>query len=128
MSAASAPVPKPLDPAKFRDSLITAKGERRAHVALKRLETLWINTGTLCNLTCRNCYIESSPKNDRLAYVTANEVASYLDEIEREGLGTELIGFTGGFLFAWLLYCRRRGYADPTKPSTRSAVLPGDPP
>ena len=39
------------------------------------------NTGTLCNLTCRNCYIESSPKNDRLAYITLDEVLVYLDEI-----------------------------------------------
>jgi uncharacterized Fe-S cluster-containing radical SAM superfamily protein len=85
-----------LDPAKFKDVLVTAKGEQRAHVALKSLETLWFNTGTLCNLTCRNCYIESSPKNDRLVYLTAAEVTSFLDEIERDGLGTKLIGFTGG--------------------------------
>jgi pyruvate-formate lyase-activating enzyme len=86
----------PLDPRKFRDPLVTAKGERRARVALKALETLWFNTGTLCNLTCQNCYIESSPKNDRLAYLTGPEVARYLDEIEALGLGTRLIGFTGG--------------------------------
>jgi hypothetical protein len=43
-----------LDPAKFRDPAITAKGENRATVALRALETLWFNTGTLCNLTCRN--------------------------------------------------------------------------
>ena len=85
-----------LDPKKFKDALVTAKGEQRAHVALKALDTLWINTGTLCNLTCRNCYIESSPKNDRLVYLTAAEVSSYLDEIERDRLGTKLIGFTGG--------------------------------
>ncbi len=85
-----------LDPAKFRDAFVTAKGERRARVALSALETLWINTGTLCNLTCRNCYIESSPRNDRLVYLTASEVASYLDEIERDRLGTRLVGFTGG--------------------------------
>ncbi len=85
-----------LDAAKFKDVLVTAKGEQRAHVALKSLDTLWFNTGTLCNLTCRNCYIESSPKNDRLVYLTAAEVASYLDEIERDRLGTKLIGFTGG--------------------------------
>jgi len=85
-----------LDPAKFKDAAVTAKGEQRAHVALKSLETLWFNTGTLCNLTCRNCYIESSPKNDRLVYLTAAEVASYLDEIERDRRGTKLIGFTGG--------------------------------
>ncbi len=83
-----------LDQGKFRDPLVTAKGERRAHVTLGRLETLWINTGTLCNLTCRNCYIESSPTNDALVYVTLAEVDAYLDEAEV--LGTREIGFTGG--------------------------------
>ena len=87
---------QPLDPAKFRDPFITAKGEARAQVALRALETLWFNTGTLCNLTCRNCYIESSPRNDRLAYLTRDEVRDYLDEIARDGLPTRLIGFTGG--------------------------------
>jgi uncharacterized Fe-S cluster-containing radical SAM superfamily protein len=81
---------------KFRDPAITAKGERRAHVALGVLETLWFNTGTLCNLTCRNCYIESSPRNDRLAYLSLEDVRGYLDEIERDDLGTGTIGFTGG--------------------------------
>jgi uncharacterized Fe-S cluster-containing radical SAM superfamily protein len=85
-----------LDPRKFQDPFVTAKGERRAWVALKSLETLWFNTGTLCNLTCQHCYIESSPKNDRLVYLTAAEVAEYLDEIEADGLPTSLIGFTGG--------------------------------
>jgi uncharacterized Fe-S cluster-containing radical SAM superfamily protein len=87
---------KPLDPAKFRDPGVTADGSARAVVALDGLATLWINTGTLCNLTCANCYIESSPLNDRLAYITAAEVAAYLDEIETLALGTAEIGFTGG--------------------------------
>jgi uncharacterized Fe-S cluster-containing radical SAM superfamily protein len=85
-----------LDPAKFRDPLVTANGETRATVALRALETLWFNTGTLCNLTCRNCYIESSPRNDRLAYLTVAEVETYLNEIARDRLPTKLIGFTGG--------------------------------
>jgi len=89
-------LPVLLDPAKFKDALLTARGEERAHVALRTLETLWFNTGTLCNLTCQNCYIESSPRNDRLAYLSAAEVTDYLDEIERDGHGTKLIGFTGG--------------------------------
>ena len=96
MTQAFAKTTPRLDPRKFQDPLVTARGERRAHVALKALETLWFNTGTLCNLTCQNCYIESSPKNDRLAYLTAAEVTRYLDEIEQLRLGTELIGFTGG--------------------------------
>lgn len=86
----------PLDPRKFRNASITARGEQRASVALGSLHTLWFNTGTLCNLTCENCYIESSPRNDRLAYLSAAEVKSYLDELEREHLPTKLIGFTGG--------------------------------
>jgi hypothetical protein len=96
MAEASAAIAARLDPRKFRDPLVTANGERRARVALKSLDTLWFNTGTLCNLACRHCYIESSPRNDRLAYLSAAEIAGYLDEIEALRLGTTLIGFTGG--------------------------------
>ena len=91
-----AQAPPHLDSRKFQDPDVTADGEERASVALTRLETLWFNTGTLCNLECANCYIESSPRNDRLAYLTAAEVAAYLDEIERDRLDTHEIGFTGG--------------------------------
>jgi hypothetical protein len=86
----------PLDPAKFRDPRVTAKGEPRASVALKALKTLWFNTGTLCNLACANCYIESSPTNDALAYLTLADLEQYLDEIARDGLPVTEIGFTGG--------------------------------
>jgi Radical SAM superfamily/4Fe-4S single cluster domain len=82
--------------AKFTDPDITAKGERRASVPLDALQTLWINTGTLCNITCQNCYIESSPSNDRLAYITRAETAAYLDEIKNLGLATREIAYTGG--------------------------------
>jgi uncharacterized Fe-S cluster-containing radical SAM superfamily protein len=81
---------------KFSDLRVTANGESRASVQLEALETLWFNTGTRCNITCAHCYIESSPKNDRLAYLTLEDVCAYLDEIERDGLPTKLIGFTGG--------------------------------
>lgn len=86
----------PLGRAKFDDPLFTAKGERRAHVALTALETLWFNTGTLCNITCQNCYIESSPRNDRLVYLSLDDVRSYLDEIRADNLPVRMIGFTGG--------------------------------
>lgn len=81
---------------KFTNTLTTADGKPRASVALHRLDTLWVNTGTLCNIACSNCYIESGPRNDRLAYITQAEVSGYLDEIERDGLETVEIGFTGG--------------------------------
>jgi len=85
-----------VDRAKFQHPDWTASGERRASVGLEGLRTLWFNTGTLCNITCRNCYIESSPTNDRLVYLTADEVRGFLDEIIRDGLATTEIGFTGG--------------------------------
>jgi organic radical activating enzyme len=86
----------PLDPAKFRDPRLTAKGQERAVVALTHLRTVWFNTGSLCNLNCRGCYMESGPTNDRLLFITAAEVTSYLEEIARENLPVEEIGFTGG--------------------------------
>lgn len=85
-----------LDPAKFRDPLVTAKGERRAVAPAAGLTTLWFNTGTLCNLACATCYIESSPRNDALVYLSAVEVAAYLDEVEAEQLPVREVGFTGG--------------------------------
>ena len=85
-----------LDPAKFRDPDVTAKGEPRASVPMTALRALWFNTGSLCNIACTNCYIESTPSNDRLVYLGADEVRTYLDEVAREGWPVEEIGFTGG--------------------------------
>ena len=81
---------------KFQNPKVTLDGSIRASVTLKKLETLWINTGTLCNLTCKNCYIESSPKNDRLVWPTKEDVVTYLDEIKELDLPTKQIAFTGG--------------------------------
>lgn len=92
MPEGSAARPEP----KFTHPDVTAKGEQRAVVALTRLRTLWFNTGSLCNITCENCYMESSPKNDRLAYLSAGEVQGYLDEAQSLNQGLEEVGFTGG--------------------------------
>jgi uncharacterized Fe-S cluster-containing radical SAM superfamily protein len=81
---------------KFEDSFVTAKGETRASVALVDPETLWFNTGTLCNIQCVNCYIDSSPTNDALVYITADEVRDYLDQIAERKWPIREIGFTGG--------------------------------
>ena len=81
---------------KFADADWTMTGQPRAVVAMHGLATLWCNTGTKCNLACANCYIESSPTNDALLYLSAAEVTRYLDEISALALGTHEIGFTGG--------------------------------
>ncbi|MDP4574192.1 radical SAM protein [Qipengyuania sp. G39] len=84
----------PLPREKFSDPRITAAGETRASVALTELDTLWFNTGTLCNLACATCYIESSPTNDALVYLSADHAARFLDEAQ--AMGAREIGFTGG--------------------------------
>ena len=81
---------------KFQNSLVTANGEDRATVSLTNPETLWFNTGTLCNIECVNCYILSSPTNDALVYITAEEVSGYLDQIEERAWPIREIAFTGG--------------------------------
>lgn len=81
---------------KFNDPRITAKGEKRAHVSYVGTKTLWFNTGTLCNIECLNCYIESSPTNDRLVYLTLPDITPYLEELETADENKIEIGFTGG--------------------------------
>ncbi len=81
---------------KFADAYRTAKGEMRATVAFGGMRTLWFNTGTLCNIECAHCYIESSPKNDRLAYLALADILPYLDELDAAGERGVEIGFTGG--------------------------------
>ncbi|MFW8634651.1 radical SAM protein [Cribrihabitans pelagius] len=81
---------------KFQHPEVTADGQARASVPLSHPETLWFNTGTLCNIECSNCYILSSPSNDALVYLSAAEVEDYLDQIEAQGWPVREIGFTGG--------------------------------
>ncbi len=81
---------------KFRDRFVTADGQTRASVALSDPETLWFNTGTLCNIECLNCYIDSSPTNDALVYITADEVRTFLDQLKNRKWPVREIAFTGG--------------------------------
>lgn len=81
---------------KFEDPRVTADGAPRAAAPLVALKTLWFNTGSLCNIECAHCYIESSPRNDRLAYLTEDDVDSFLDELDEICDEPIEIGFTGG--------------------------------
>ena len=101
---------------KFIDPNVTAKGEQRAFVGLTHLKTLWFNTGSLCNIACQNCYMESTPKNDALVYLSAQDVEKFLNEACAENLPLEEIAFTGGepfmnkALIAMLEMSLSRGY------------------
>ena len=85
-----------LDISKFKDPQVTAKGDKRAKVYFKTLETLWFNTGSLCNIECANCYIASSPTADHFVYLTPDDMAPYLDEIDEISETPVEIAFTGG--------------------------------
>ena len=121
---------------KFLDPNFTAKGEPRAEVALTNPETLWFNTGTLCNIACPSCYIESSPTNDALVYLTADEVSDYLAQLEARNWGVREIGFTGGEPFMnpqmieMMRRCLERDYdvlvlTNAMRPMMRKSVLAG---
>ena len=102
--------------APFADPAVTADGEPRASVDFRGLETLWLNTGTLCNLACAHCYIESSPTNDRLVYLKLADVDRLLNEAKRAGAPLAEIGITGGEPFmnpeidAIVELCLERGF------------------
>ena len=82
---------------KFEHPGITAKGEERARVGFDALRTLWFNTGSLCNIECANCYIASSPRADHFVYLTPDDMAPYLDEVDALTGGEPVeIAFTGG--------------------------------
>lgn len=121
---------------KFEHPQITAKGKDRASVRLTNPETLWFNTGTLCNIACANCYIESSPTNDRLVYIATAEVTDYLDQITGLGWPVREIGFTGGEPFmnpdmiGMARICLERGFevlilTNAMRPMTRKAMREG---
>jgi pyruvate-formate lyase-activating enzyme len=62
-------------------------------VKLEGLETLWVNTGTLCNLACTKCFMESTPTNDSLSYFPLAALEKILAEAPPE---LSEIDFTGG--------------------------------
>jgi uncharacterized Fe-S cluster-containing radical SAM superfamily protein len=59
------------------------------------LDTVWFQVaGTLCNLTCRHCFISCSPTNHSHELMSRAEVRRYLDEAG--SLGVNDTYFTGG--------------------------------
>ena len=68
---------------------------RPARIALRRLSSLWFQvTGFLCNLECKHCLVDASPRNNALPFLDRTTVRSYLAEAET--LGVKEIYFTGG--------------------------------
>lgn len=86
--------------AKFQHPTITASGAERASVPFDGLRTLWVNTGTVCNLSCAGCYIELSPQNDRLSWFLPADLQALIAQAHRLGEPLAEVGFTGGEPFA----------------------------
>ena len=62
---------------------------------LSHLDQLWFQvSGTLCNLTCRHCFISCSPKNDTFGYLSFETVRRCLEQ--SVALGVKEYYFTGG--------------------------------
>ena len=101
---------------KFVNQHHTADGSDRAFVNFNGLNTLWFNTGTLCNIACKDCYIDSSPLNDKLLYLDLKDVKYYINEIQINNWSCKSIGFTGGEPFmnkdiiASIEFCLEKGF------------------
>lgn len=64
-------------------------------VPISHLDDLWFQvTGTVCNLSCRHCFISCSPKNDAFGYLSLDEVRRRLEE--SLPLGVKEYYYTGG--------------------------------
>src|SRR5260370_1158140 len=64
-------------------------------VPLAHLDDLWFQVaGTLCNLTCRHCFISSSPHNHNFGFLDLETVRGRLEE--SVCLGVKEYYFTGG--------------------------------
>ncbi len=69
--------------------------DRPARLPLQRLNSIWFQvTGLLCNLECTHCLVDSSPRNDAMAFLDRATIAVYLREAE--ALGVKEVYFTGG--------------------------------
>src|SRR6516165_1189078 len=64
-------------------------------VPLAHLDDLWFQvSGTLCNLTCRHCFISCSPHNHTFGFLSLETVERVLEE--SVALGVKEYYFTGG--------------------------------
>lgn len=69
--------------------------ELAPEVRLSHLDQLWFQVaGTLCNLTCRHCFISCSPQNDTFGYLPFETIRRCLEQ--SVALGVKEYYFTGG--------------------------------
>ncbi len=72
----------------------TADGQPRGYIQPQALTELWFHTGTNCNLQCPFCLEGSKPGDNRISFLTFDDVQPLMDEAL--ALGVEKYSFTGG--------------------------------
>ncbi|MDP6450415.1 MAG: radical SAM protein [Lentisphaeria bacterium] len=74
--------------------LQTDDDQPRGYIEPESLQELWFHTGTNCNLSCPFCLEGSKPGDNRLQFISFDEVTPLIDEALE--LGVERFSFTGG--------------------------------
>ncbi len=74
--------------------LRTSQGEKRGYIDPQRLRELWFHCGTVCNLSCPDCFEHSAPGDRRLETICLNDVKAFIDDAV--AMGIEQFSFTGG--------------------------------
>jgi len=74
--------------------LLASDGQHRGYIESSALTELWFHTGTNCNLSCPFCLEGSKPGDNRIQFITLEEVKPFVAEALE--LGVEKLSFTGG--------------------------------
>lgn len=69
-------------------------GDANPTLALATLDTLWLQLGTHCNLSCSFCHEGAAPANHRLPALDLGQARQAMDEAL--ALGVQRFAFTGG--------------------------------
>lgn len=68
-------------------------------IKLTALDNLWFQvSGTICNISCKHCFNNSSPVNHTFEFLTFEQCKSYIDDAVK--IGVKEFYFTGGEPFA----------------------------
>jgi MoaA/NifB/PqqE/SkfB family radical SAM enzyme len=76
------------------DWLRTPLGDPRGYIQPQSLKELWFHTGTNCNLRCPFCLEGSRPGDNRINFLSLDDVKLFVEEAIT--LGVEKFSFTGG--------------------------------
>lgn len=89
--------------------LLAPDGTARGYIESQALAELWFHTGTNCNLSCPFCLEGSKPGDNRIEFLTLEDVKPFITEALE--LGVTKLSFTGGEPFVNPWFVRILDYA-----------------